>query len=85
MATAKFISLIQQMDQLIRTNSTGNPVVFASRLCMSERTLYNYLSLLKDHGAPIEYSRIRESYLYTFEGRFIFEFIKLGAKDYAVG
>ena len=59
---------------MIRSRSTGNPEDFAARLCLSERTLYNYISLLKGLGAPIAYSRSCQSYIYTAEGGFKFEF-----------
>ncbi len=83
MSNLEFISVLKRMDSLITNRSTGAPENFASRLRLSERTLFNYLSVMKALGAPIVYSRQLESYLYSAEGRFIFEFKKLSGSEYA--
>jgi len=62
------------MDRLIRTKSTGSPVDFAARMDLSERSLYNYLSLLKELGAPLAYSRSAGTYFYRNQGRLAFNF-----------
>jgi predicted DNA-binding transcriptional regulator YafY len=83
MITAEFIKILKRMDHLIQTRSTGNPEDFAKRLCISSRSLYNYLALMKELGAPIRYSRHQETYLYAMDGRFIFEFEILEETEYA--
>lgn len=65
---------LRSMDRLIRIKGTGTPQYFAKKLGISERTLYEYLSFMKDLGAPIEYNKFRESYYYTSEGGFNFNF-----------
>lgn len=65
---------IEKIDRLIRIKGTGSPESFARRLNISERHLYAYLSLMKDMGAPISYSKERESYYYREIGGFNFRF-----------
>lgn len=84
MFKADFISLIKRMDKMIRTRSTGTPEDFAARLCLSERSLYNYISLMKGLGAPIIYSRSCGSYIYTIEGEFKFEFETIAEQSGAI-
>ncbi|MCF8346370.1 MAG: helix-turn-helix domain-containing protein [Bacteroidales bacterium] len=84
MVRTRTISVLNRMDSMIRLRSTGNPADFAERLSISERTLYNYLALMKDLGAPVRYSRTRESYFYQVNGRFVFEFEKQTELNYAV-
>jgi hypothetical protein len=79
-----FIIVLARMDRMIRMRSTGSPVDFAGRLLISERSLYNYLSLMKELGAPLQYSRTSESYFYEDEGRFVFEFKKQVNPNYAI-
>lgn len=79
-----FIEILKRMDRMIRMRSTGSPEDFAGRLSISERSLYNYLAVMRDLGAPLEYSRTLESYYYQEEGRFVFEFEKQVHSDYAI-
>lgn len=65
---------LESIDRLIRIKGTGSPRCFAKKLGISERTLYEYLSFMKDLGAPIGYNKFRESYYYTSEGGFNFNF-----------
>ena len=84
MATADYIRVLKRMDQMIRSRSTGTPEDFARRLAISERSLYNYLSVMKDLGAPIRYSRFSESYIYIEDGGFVMEFEKSDELEYAI-
>jgi predicted DNA-binding transcriptional regulator YafY len=84
MAKSDFIHILQRMDRMIRTRSTGSPEDFACRLSISERSLYNYLAVMRELGAPLHYSRTYESYLYREEGRFLVEFKKQAEPDYAI-
>ena len=76
MSTKKILKILQRMDRMIRMRSTGNPEEFASRLGVSERSMYNYLTLLKELGAPLRYSNLNDSYIYLDEGRFSLEYEK---------
>ena len=59
-----------RLDHLIALKSTGRPTNCAGKIGISERSLYDYLRVLRDMGAPIKFSRERQSYYYTEEGRF---------------
>ena len=69
MSTMEIITILKRMDQMIGRRSTGGPENFARRLGVSERTMYNYLDVLKGLGATIHFSRCSNSYLYIEEGR----------------
>jgi len=84
MATAEYIKLLKRMDKMIRSRFTGSPENFARRLDISERTLYNYISVMKELGAPIRYSRYSESYIYIEDGGLIMEFEKTSNIEHAV-
>jgi predicted DNA-binding transcriptional regulator YafY len=58
------IQCLKRMDALIRMKATGNPDRFAKRLEMSPASLYRYLNRLKNLGAPIQYCKESESYIY---------------------
>lgn len=60
----KSIELIQQIDFLIRTRSTGCALDLAIRLGVSRRTVYNYLNDLKELGAPLSWCYHQNSYVY---------------------
>ncbi|MCK4991753.1 MAG: HTH domain-containing protein [Bacteroidales bacterium] len=63
------------MDQLIRFRETGTPEDFACRLGISVRTLYNYLKILKELGADIQYNTYSRSYEYLSEIRLYIGYI----------
>lgn len=67
--------LLRRMDHLIERRSTGTPAQFARRLGISVRTLYNYLSVMKETGAPIRFSHTDGTYEYTEDGRFTISFV----------
>jgi len=69
MESVKLLSALFQMDQLIRFRETGTPEDFANRLGISVRTLYNYLKILKELGADIQYNTYSISYEYLSEIR----------------
>lgn len=64
-----------RIDHLISCKSTGTPAEFAHKIGLSERSLYEYIKLLKKFGAPVVYSRARGSYQYSEEGRFQIAFL----------
>lgn len=65
------LNKVERMDLLIRTNATGNPGVFAAKLGISTRTLFNYINYMKNKfGAPIVYSSEKQSYFYLEPGEF---------------
>ena len=71
-------SLLQRLirlDHLIRFKSTGTPADCAHKIGISERSLYDYLKILKDLGAPVRFSRGRQTYYYTEGGHFYISFL----------
>lgn len=66
---------LQQLDQLIRFKNTGNPEKLGARLGVSERTIYDYVNLMKQFGAPVRYDRERETYYYAADGKFVVGFV----------
>ena len=72
----KFIERFNRIDELIALKATGNPAQFAEKLDISESTLYDFLKVLKDLGAPIEYDQDRCTYFYKENGRLKITFTK---------
>jgi len=72
----RYFERLQTIDYLIRIKGTGKPAQLAKRLRISERTLYEFLKMMKDLGAPIEYDRYKESYYYSEKGGFNIRFVK---------
>ena len=64
-----------RLDYLIHLKSTGTPANCANKIGISERSLYDYLKILKEMGAPIKFSRNRGTYYYNEEGRFRISFL----------
>ena len=57
---------------MLRRIGTGKPQEFAQRIGIAESTLYKYLKLMKEMGAPINFCRSRNSYKYEFPTKFNF-------------
>jgi predicted DNA-binding transcriptional regulator YafY len=70
-----YFNRLEQLDSLIRRKGTGTPAALSKRLGVSKRTIFGYIDLLRSLGAPISYSKSRESYYYNAEGYFHFRFI----------
>ena len=71
----QYLSLLLRLDQFIRQKGTGSPPEFARKMGISERSLYEYLKVLKDLGAPIRFSRQDHSYYYEIDGQFHISFL----------
>jgi predicted DNA-binding transcriptional regulator YafY len=67
---------IKFIDQLIRIKGTGTAERLAERLGVSRATVYVYLNLMKENGAPIKFCKFRQSYFYDEEGSFAIRFLK---------
>lgn len=59
------INRLEYIHYLIRTGATGEPVLFARRINVSRRQLYNLLDEIKNFGAEIKYSRTLQSFYYV--------------------
>jgi predicted DNA-binding transcriptional regulator YafY len=64
MVSERIFSILIRMDQLISHRNTGGPSHFAELLGISERTLYNYLRILKELGGDIHFNSCYCSYEY---------------------
>ena len=66
----KYFNQIQAMDNYIRRKATGTPEQFAKKMNLSRSALMEYIKLLKDLNAPIEYDDYKRSYYYIFPCEF---------------
>ena len=64
-----------RLAYLIKIHGTGTPKECADRIGISERSLYDYLKLLREFGCPIKYSRTKNTYYFTEEGNFLIRFV----------
>jgi len=71
----QYLDLLLRLDQFIRQKGTGSPPEFARKMGVSERSLYEYLKVLKGLGAPIRFSRQDRSYYYETSGQFQVHFV----------
>ncbi|MBN1414508.1 MAG: hypothetical protein JW973_05365 [Bacteroidales bacterium] len=69
-----YFDRIRAIDHFIQKRSTGTPKELAKRVSISERALYETLSLMKDYGADINYNSFLRSYCYENEGEFEVKF-----------
>jgi len=74
MAIINYFERIKRIDQFIRMQATGTPKELADKLGLSKSTVFEYIYLMKEMNAPIEYDNFAKSYIYTKKGKFILEF-----------
>lgn len=60
------------MTLLISKNATGTRREFASKLEISESSLFNYLQLIKALGRKVSYNHFKNCYHFTDERRMRF-------------
>lgn len=59
------IRIIIRIDELISKEMTGSPKYLASKLSITERSVYNYIAFMKkEMKAPILYNHNKMSYVY---------------------
>lgn len=66
----RFLERFKKIDYLISIRRTGTPAQLADKLEISESMLYEYLSVLREQGAPIAYDKERQTYYYERKGSF---------------
>ena len=71
----KFIERFKRIDEIIQNKSSGTPAQLAARLDISESTLYEFIAVLKELGAPILYDKSAQRYYYSEDGHFNISFI----------
>ena len=69
-----FVTRLQTIDRLIQKRDTGNAACLAEKLKVSERSVKEFISVMKELGAPIFYNRTANSYCYAHNGRFVIHF-----------
>lgn len=70
-----YFKRLERLDNLIRIKATGTPKILSQKMGVSERTVYKYIEILESLGAPVTYSKTKESYVYENDGYFNFRFI----------
>ena len=70
------IRVIERVDGLIKLKSTGTADDLSRRLCVSRRSVYNIIELMRSMGAPIEYCQIRRTYYYSYQCDFVLGFVE---------
>jgi predicted DNA-binding transcriptional regulator YafY len=66
---------LQRIDRLIQIKGTGNAAELADKLGLSRASVYEYINLMKDLGAPIKFCKFRQSFYYDEDGSFITRFL----------
>jgi predicted DNA-binding transcriptional regulator YafY len=72
----KFIERFKRIDEIIQNKSSGTPAQLAEKLDISESTLYEFIAVMKELGAPIQYDRFAQRYYYEEPGRFNISFVR---------
>jgi predicted DNA-binding transcriptional regulator YafY len=72
------IELLKRLDQLIRLKATGTPTQLASRLNVSERTIFNQIDTLRILGAPIKFCKKEKCYYYVYDVKLLFAVKRAG-------
>ncbi len=68
------IRKIITINELIRKQRTGKPKALATRIGVSERTIYNYIRFIKNTlKAPVKWNAMKETYVYETNGKLNFE------------
>ncbi len=71
------IQVIERVDNLIKLKSTGTADDLSRRLCISRRSVYNILELMRKMDAPIEYCHTRRTYYYSHQCNLVIGFVKI--------
>lgn len=74
MCIFKYLHRLGRLHQLIKMKATGSPSQLGEKLELSERHTRDYISQMKELGAPIAYDKRRNTYYYTQETQFDFGF-----------
>jgi len=71
-----YFNRLEYLDFLIQKKGTGTPVQLAEKLQVCNRTIFEYIEILKELGAEIKYDSKSQTYFYEAPGGFNFKFIK---------
>lgn len=67
MSFIKKIRTIERVDALIRRKATGSPRELATKLELSESSVYNVINLIREMGGPVQFNPHCNSYYYEYE------------------
>lgn len=77
----KVFDRLRRLHRLINLRATGSPSELAERLGTTERTIYNWIALMKSMGAPIVFCRYRKTYYYEREVELLIGFRELSDSE----
>lgn len=75
MGFERYLDRIKRIDKLIYRKATGTSEEFAERVGLCRSALLQYLSELKELGAPVKYCKISQTYYYVENKRFYVGYI----------
>ncbi len=62
MSYTDFLAKLENLQYQIQNENTGTAEELSEKLCVSRRTLFYYIELLKDRGYKIEFCKVRIIY-----------------------
>jgi len=71
----ELIRRLRRIDSMIREENTGAPTEFATKLGVSERSIYGYLRFMKSLHAPIKFCPLKNTYYYDKKGELVISFV----------
>lgn len=81
MNLSKYFERLQRLHRLIRKRGTGSPFELARKLELSERSVFEYIRVMKEMGGPIAFCSVRNSYYYEKEVHFMMGFRELNDNE----
>lgn len=70
----EYLQKFEHLHDLIQREQTGSLKELSNKLHLSPRRTRDYISFLKDMGAPIVFCRLRRSYIYKHKIELHIEF-----------
>ena len=81
MPLQKYIDRLERLHLLIKRKSTGSVDELADKLELSRRQTLEYVSDMKEMGAPIRYCKYQQTYYYTRDVKLTVGFSELTAGE----
>lgn len=73
--TSDIFHRVQRIDYFIQRKGTGPASNLARKLGICEKSVYLYINLMRDFGAPIKFCSIRKTFYYEIDGSFNIAFM----------
>ena len=61
----KYVTRVKYLEELIKKEATGSPKALASKLGISERMVYRYLTAIDGNPHPIKFCRVKNTYKFV--------------------